>query len=84
MWAFRDTCRRAGIKDLRWHDLRRTAATWALQAGVRIDEVQLLLGHADIRTTMRYAHRDPEAKRRAVDAISGTFSPRTTAKLLKN
>ena len=83
MWSFRDTCRRAGIQGLRWHDLRRTAATWALQGGARLDEVQLLLGHADIRTTQRYAHRDPDAKRRAVAAITDAFSPHAVTKALK-
>ncbi|MHB8188644.1 MAG: tyrosine-type recombinase/integrase [Dermatophilaceae bacterium] len=46
---------RAGIP-LFPHLLRHTAATLALDAGAPLDRVQDLLGHADPRTTMRYAH----------------------------
>lgn len=41
----------------RFHDLRRTAGSWLLQAGVDITVVSRILGHRDIRTTLRiYAH----------------------------
>lgn len=40
----------------RWHDLRHTHATWLRQAGAPIEVVQRSLGHADVHTTMRYAH----------------------------
>lgn len=45
----------AGLAHLHPHVLRHTAATLALDAGAPLDRVQALLGHADPRTTMRYA-----------------------------
>ena len=54
--AFETAVKKAGLSDFRWHDLRHTAATWARQAGTPVEVVQRMLGHADIETTMRYAH----------------------------
>lgn len=55
-YAFEKACEKIGLQDFRWHDLRHTAATWLRQAGVPVEIVQRVLGHADIATTMRYAH----------------------------
>lgn len=46
----------AGIEDYRFHDNRHTAATRNLRATGNLKGVQKLLGHADVRTTSRYAH----------------------------
>lgn len=40
----------------RFHDLRHTAASFLIAAGVDLYRVATILGHADIRTTRRYAH----------------------------
>lgn len=48
--------KRAGLENFRWHDLRHCHATWLRQAGVPLEVVQRSLGHADLQTTMRYAH----------------------------
>jgi len=45
--------KRAGIKDLRWHDLRRTCGSWMLQDGVSIEVVSKWLGHGSIVVTER-------------------------------
>ena len=47
---------RAGLPDVRIHDLRHTFASTLVNQGVPLYEVQKLLGHAQIRTTERYAH----------------------------
>lgn len=60
--AFEKACKRAGIHGLRFHDLRHTAATRMIEAGVNIVGVSKILGHSDIRTTMRYAHPDETLK----------------------
>ena len=48
--------KRAGLYDVRIHTLRHTLATRLIQNGMTIYEVKAILGHSDIRTTMRYAH----------------------------
>lgn len=47
---------KAGLTDLKIHDLRHTSATRTLRASKNLKAVQNLLGHSDIKTTMRYAH----------------------------
>lgn len=75
--AFRAACRRAGVENFRWHDMRHTAASWMIDQGVALDLVQKILGHSDIRLTLRYAHRNQDAQRKAVEAISGAWQPDT-------
>ena len=48
--------RELGLADVRIHDLRHTFASFLVNAGHSLYEVQKLLGHGDPRTTMRYAH----------------------------
>lgn len=43
-------------KGLRIHDLRHTAASWLINAGVDIYTLSKILGHSSIQTTQRYAH----------------------------
>lgn len=56
--------KKAGIKDVHPHRFRRTAATLALKRGMKITDVQRMLGHSDIKTTTIYAiTSDEEVKR---------------------
>ncbi len=71
--AFKSACRRAGIENLRFHDLRHTAATYMVTGGVDLVTVAEILGHADIKMTMRYAHPTPENKRKAVNVLNAIF-----------
>ena len=48
--------REAGIEDVRLHDLRHTHASHAVMNGVPVPVVSRLLGHSDVRSTLRYAH----------------------------
>jgi len=64
--AFENACNHAGIKNLRFHDLRHTFATRLVLAGVDLATVSKLLGHSTIQMTMRYAHPTPEALKNAV------------------
>ncbi|MFQ5456078.1 MAG: site-specific integrase, partial [Nitrospirota bacterium] len=58
--AFKLACRKAGIDNFRWHDLRHDFASQLVQGGVDLFRVQKLLGHKDGRMTQRYAHLTPE------------------------
>jgi len=61
---------------LRFHDLRHTAATRMVEAGVNIVVISKILGHSDIKTTMRYAHPEDSLKE-ALEAL-GNFGKNTT------
>jgi len=71
--AFKAACRRAGIEDLRFHDLRHSAATFMVQGGIDLVTVKEILGHSSIEMTMRYAHPTPENKRKAVNVLAAIF-----------
>ena len=59
----------AGLPIIRFHDLRHTAATLMLQAGIHPKIVQETLGHADISLTMNtYSHALPTLQREAAEA----------------
>ena len=68
--VFKDACARAGIEDLRVHDLRHTFASIAVSGGASLYEVQQLLGHASTRMTQRYAHLETGAVRRAAECVA--------------
>ncbi len=54
--AFRRACRRLGIHDLRFHDLRHETASRLFEAGYQIPEVALVTGHRDWRMLRRYTN----------------------------
>lgn len=61
--------KRAGLANLRVHDLRHSFASFLVNAGRSLYEVQELLGHADIKTTSRYAHLSRERLNAAVECV---------------
>ena len=74
--CFENACSRAGIKGLRFHDLRHTAATRLVESGVPLHAVSNLLGHSSVRVTERYSHPD-ESVKEAVE-ILGNFNKNCT------
>ena len=57
--AWRNTCRRAGISDLHFHDLRREFACRLLESKADLHDVREFLGHANVTTTSRYLRSTP-------------------------
>lgn len=62
--------KRAGLDDLRLHDLRHSFASDALQLGQDLTMIGRLLGHTQIQTTARYAHLKTDPIRSAADTVS--------------
>ncbi len=56
---FYATMERAALKRIRFHDLRHTFGTLAVQA-FPLTDVKAFMGHADISTTMIYVHHVPQ------------------------
>jgi integrase len=56
---------RAGLEDVRIHDLRHTYASNAVCSGIPLQMVGRILGHSVLQTTLRYAHLADEPVRRA-------------------
>jgi integrase len=59
----------AKLTDVRFHDLRHTAATRLIQKGLSLAEVGRILGHSQPVTTYRYVNPDEATIRRAAEAL---------------
>lgn len=66
---FARACRRAALAGLRFHDLRHTFATRLVTSGVDLATVQRLLGHQDLRMTVRYSHPGSEDIKKAIRTL---------------
>jgi integrase len=73
--AWRKALMRARIKDFRWHDLRHTWASWHVQSGTPLHELQQLGGWSNYETVLRYAHLSSEHLRMAAERIYDTKLP---------
>lgn len=60
---------RAKVIGFRWHDMRHDFASRLVMAGVPLNTIRDLLGHGDIKMTLRYAHLAPGTKAAAVELI---------------
>ena len=65
----------AGLSDVRIHDLRHSFASFLVNAGCSLYEVQKILGHASVVMTQRYSHLSQESLLRAVSHASVYVSP---------
>ncbi|WP_191970230.1 tyrosine-type recombinase/integrase [Methylobacterium planeticum] len=72
---------RAGLPDLRLHDLRHSFASFLINRGVSLYVVQKLLGHTQIKTTQRYSHLAQETLQSAAEAAGTLVDEAATNRL---
>ena len=74
--AFKILLKKAGMPDIRFHDLRHTAATLLLQQGVNPKVVQERLGHSDVTLTLNtYSHVMPSMQDDAAEKLDQLLVP---------
>ena len=71
---FGELCRRAGVPALNLHELRHTAASLMLDAGVDPLVIQQVLGHSRVTMTAHYARSGDALRRDAVDRLAGQIA----------
>jgi integrase len=72
--CFKASCVKAGIGNIRFHDLRHTAATVLMENGVPARVVQEMLGHANVAITLGiYSHVTPDMQEAAAAAIDAAY-----------
>jgi integrase len=64
---------RAGLDDVRLHDLRHSFASFLVNEGVSLYVVQGLLGHSQVRMTQRYAHLAPQTLLDAAEMVAAVI-----------
>ena len=73
-------CASAGVEKFRFHDYRHDFGTRVTEHGGDLGATQVLLGHKDIKSTLRYAHRLDERQRRALEKMeSGERAQKASA-----
>ena len=81
---FKAVLKLAGLPNIRFHDLRHTAATLMLQQGVHPKVVQERLGHSDVSLTLNvYSHVLPSMQEEAADKLDDLLTPISVSKEIK-
>jgi len=72
--GFSAALKRAGIEDFHFHDLRHTFGSHLVMQGVDLKTVQQVMGHKDIKMTMRYSHLSPEYVQEAIGRLDSVWT----------
>lgn len=72
--AFKKAAARAKLLPLRWHDLRHTGASWAVQNGVTLQELMALGNWKSYRSVLIYAHLAPANSATAAQVVGTTVA----------
>src|SRR5947208_4341961 len=75
--GFLNSCKRVGLTDLHFHDLRHTFASQFVMAGGDLYILKEILGHKSLNMTQRYAHLSPTYKIKAIDRINTLWAGAT-------
>lgn len=66
---FEGARKRAGVPEIRWHDLRHTLATWLGRSGASLEVIRDHLGHSSISVTQKYRHVVSSEVRDSLDKL---------------
>ncbi|WAC06732.1 MAG: tyrosine-type recombinase/integrase [Thermodesulfobacteriota bacterium] len=76
--SFSSALKKAGIEDFRFHDLRHTFGSHLAMKGVNPRTIQQVMGHKEIKMTMRYSHLSPEFVQEAVEKLDNLLDTNWT------
>jgi integrase len=68
--AFSTVCKKVGLENFRFHDLRHTAASYLAMSGASLLDIAEILGHKSLSMTRRYAHLTQSHLHEAVERLS--------------
>jgi len=72
--GFISALKRAEIKDFHFHDLRHTFGSHLVMQGIDLKTVQQVMGHKQIKMTMRYSHLSPEYVQEAIERLDNVWT----------
>jgi integrase len=72
--CFKPAQERAKVSSICFHDLRHTFASHMAMSGVSAFDIQKIMGHSDIKTTMRYMHLSPDHLAGLTDVLNKKIS----------